>query len=207
MDAMIDQARQTPWKAINELRRYLMLPVVRAYFALKGVAWGRGWMIYGLPLIQRHAGSSISIGPGCNLRSWLGSNPLGVRHRCILATWAAGSRISIGADVGMTGGAIVAQTAVTIGDRVFIGANSTITDTDFHPLDPDIRRARPTDGASRPVVIEDDAFIGMHTLILKGAHIGRGAVVGAGSVVHGHVPAGEIYAGNPAVFVRRVRED
>ena len=109
---MLAQARQTPWKAINELRRYAELPLIRAYFALHGVAWGQGWMIYGRPLIQRHAGSTITIGRGLNLRNWFGSNPLGVNHRSILATWAADAAISLGDDVGMTGATIVAQTAV-----------------------------------------------------------------------------------------------
>lgn len=204
---MIELTRQTPWKAINELRRYALLPLIRLYFALHGVAWGTGWMVYGLPLIQRYTGSRIRIGRGFNMRNWFGTNPLGVAHRCVLATWSASASITIGDDVGMTGAVIVAQTSVTLGDRVFVGANSTIVDTDFHPLGPRARRADPTAGASHPIVIEDDVFIGMNTIILKGSHIGRGAVIGAGSVVRGQVPAGQIFAGNPAVFIRPVHEE
>lgn len=199
---MIEQTRQTPWKATNELRRYAALPLIRLYFALHGVGWGAGWMIYGRPLIQRHSGSTIRIGDRLHMRNWFGSNPLGVRHRSILATWAAGARLQLGDDVGMTGVTIVAQTEVRVGDRVFIGANSTLCDTDFHPLRGDLRGADPTAGVSRPIVIEDDVFIGMDTLILKGSHIGRGSVIGAGSVVSSDVPPGVIFAGNPARLVR-----
>lgn len=201
---MIAQTRQTPWKAINELRRYGALPFIRLYFALHGVAWGPGWMIYGRPLIQRHAGSRITIGRGLTMRNWFGSNPLGVHHRSILATWAAGARIEIGDDVGMTGATLVAQTQIRIGDRVFIGANSTLCDTDFHPLRSDDRYSDPTAGVSRPIVIEDDVFIGMSALILKGSRIGRGSIIGAGSVVSGEVPPSAVYAGNPAQLVRRL---
>ena len=201
---MISQTRQTPWKAINELRRYGMLPFIRLYFALHGVDWGPGWMVYGRPLIQRHAGSTLTIGSGLTMRNWFGSNPLGVHHRSILATWAADARLEIGDDVGMTGATLVAQTQVRIGDRVFIGANSTICDTDFHPLRSDERYIDPTAGVSRPIVIEDDVFIGMWTLILKGSRIGRGSIIGAGSVVSGEVPPGVVYAGNPAQLVRQL---
>jgi acetyltransferase-like isoleucine patch superfamily enzyme len=205
-EPMLALARQTPWKAINELRRYAELPFIRLYFALHGVAWGAGWMIYGRPLIQRHAGSTITIGRGLEMRNWFGSNPLGVAHRSILVTWTAGARIEIGDGVGMTGATLVAQTQVSIGNRVFIGANSTICDTDFHPLRDHLRQLDPTAGTSRPIVIEDDVFIGMSTLILKGSRIGRGSVVGAGSVVSGDVPPGVIVAGNPARVIRSLSE-
>lgn len=203
---MLAQARQTPWKAINELRRYGELPLVRLYFALHGVAWQPGWMVYGRPLIQRHAGSAIRIGRGLIMRNWFSSNPLGVAHRSILVTWAADARIEIGADVGMTGATVVTQTSVEIGDRVFIGANSTICDTDFHPLRSDARLANPRLGVSRPIVIEDDVFIGMAAIILKGSRIGRGSVVGAGSVVSSEIPPNVVVAGNPAQIIRRLDE-
>jgi acetyltransferase-like isoleucine patch superfamily enzyme len=75
-------------------------------------------------------------------------------------------------------------------------------DTDFHPLDPERRRNDPLDGATRPVVIEDDVFIGMNSLILKGVRLGKGCVIGAGSVVTHDVPAGAVAAGNPARIIR-----
>jgi len=53
---------------------------------------------------------------------------------------------------------------------------------------------RPSRGG---VVIEDDAWIGANTVILDGARIGRGAIVGAGSLVSGVIPPYEIWAGNP----------
>lgn len=193
------QARAMPWKAGNEIRRWLILPL--AWWALRGVEIGGGWRLYGLPIIQRHRDSQIRIGRGANLRSTPRSNPLGAHHPVIFSTRRAGARIAIGDDFGMTGGSIVCDESITIGDRVWVGANAVITDTDFHPLEPETRRARPLHANTAPVEIADDVFIGMSALILKGLRIGAGAVVGAGSVVSRDVPAGAIVAGNPARVV------
>ena len=57
------------------------------------------------------------------------------------------------------------------------------------------------------VVIEDDVFVGMNCLVLKGVTIGRGSVIGAGSVVTRDVPPGVIVAGNPARLVRELEPE
>lgn len=196
--AALGAARDTPWKAITELRRLLASPWARAYFAIHGVRWRRGWRIYGLPLIQRHRGSRITAGDNLELRSWFSSNPLGVRQRCILATWSADAVVEIGANVGMSGVTVCAQTRITIGDRVMVGAGATVVDTDFHPVSAADRLAGPGDGRSDAIEIGADCFIGMHAIILKGARIGDGAVIGAGSVVTGVVDDNTVVAGNPA---------
>nr|WP_272505012.1 DapH/DapD/GlmU-related protein [Salinibacter ruber] len=59
-------------------------------------------------------------------------------------------------------------------------------------------------GAAAPIVIENDVFVGMEALILKGVTIGEGAVVGAGSVVTQDVPRRAVVAGNPATVVREL---
>ncbi|RRR78421.1 MAG: hypothetical protein EI684_00330 [Candidatus Viridilinea halotolerans] len=194
----------TPWKLKNELQRYLLYPIIRLLFILRGIAWQHDWRIYGLPIIQKHRRSVIQIGPGLGLRSGRQANPLGVTHPVILCTWQAGAVLRIGTNFGMTGGSIVAAERITIGDRVVVGANTRIVDTDFHPLDPEQRRKYPQAAQTAPVTIEDDVFIGMGCMILKGVTIGQGSVVGAGSVVAQDVPAGVIVAGNPARVLRTV---
>ncbi|MEZ4731732.1 MAG: DapH/DapD/GlmU-related protein [Caldilineaceae bacterium] len=99
---------------------------------------------------------------------------------------------------------LVAAERIVIGDRVQVGANSTIVDTDFHPLTAEGRARDFLAGAHAPIVIEDDIFIGMQSLILKGVTIGRGSVVGAGSVVTRDVPPGVVVAGKPAVVVKEL---
>lgn len=203
-DAAPGHLFDAPWKVTNELRRLLLVPFARLYFAAHGVNWQPGWRVFGLPLIQRHRGSTIAIGSHLQMRNWFGSNPLGINHRTILATWSRGACITIGDHVGLSGTTICADTTVAIGSRVRIGANSVLTDTDFHPLAFRERQENPRAGISRPIIIEDDVFIGMHALILKGSHIGRGSVVGAGSVVAGTVAPGVVVAGNPARVVREL---
>jgi len=193
-----------PWKVKNVAFSLLVRPWVRLRFALAGVPWGRSWRFYGVPVIQRHRRSRMAFGPGLQLRSSTGSNPLGINHRVLLATLGESAVLEVGAGFGMSGGSICVAERVTIGDRVAVGANTTIVDTDFHPLDPARRQALANEGATAPVVIEDDVFIGMGCLILKGVTIGRGSVIGAGSVVVKSVPAGVIAAGNPARAIREL---
>lgn len=188
----------TPWKVTTELGRWLALPRVRLRFALSGIPWGEGWRIYGLPVVLRHRRSTMRFGQRLQLRGTLVSNPLGPSHPTILCTWLPGAELTIGDDFGMTGGTICAAERIVIGDRVTVGANSVIIDTDFHPLDPTERRRAPASARTASVTIEDDVFIGMHCLILKGVRLGRGCVVGAGSVVTHDVAAGIIVGGNPA---------
>ncbi|RMF78291.1 MAG: acyltransferase [Chloroflexi bacterium] len=191
-------AFDTPWKASNEIIRLMMWPLIRLTFMFSGVAWGSGWRLYGLPIIQKHRRSTMTIGARLNLRSTARSNPLGPNRPVVLSTRRPGAVLTIGDDFGMTGGSIVCEERITIGNRVTVGANSIITDTDFHPLDARHRFEHPLDGATAPVIIEDDVFIGMQVLILKGVTIGAASVVGAGSVVTRDVPPAVIAAGNPA---------
>lgn len=199
---MFGKLCDTPWKVWNELRRWLVLPYVRLLFLVNGVKWGKGWRIYGVPIIQRHRRSEILIGDGLQLHSSVRSNPLSPYHPVALSTRCHGSRLLIGDQVGITGGTICAAEYIKIGSRVVIGANSIIVDTDFHPLSPEERMRHGNVGKSAPVIIEDDVFIGMNCLILKGVTIGRGSVVGAGSVVTRNVPPGVVVAGNPARVVQ-----
>lgn len=58
----------------------------------------------------------------------------------------------------------------------------------------------------RPIVIEDDVWVGAGTIVLPGVRIGTGSIVGAGSVVTNDVPPRTVVAGNPARVVRSRRD-
>lgn len=86
---------------------------------------------------------------------------------------------------------------ITIEDEVFIGANVTFTN-DKYP------QSKNPDWELLRTVIKKGASIGAGSTILPGLTIGENAVVGAGSVVTKDIPAGELWVGNPARFVRIV---
>lgn len=203
-DSPLHMALMMRWKAVNEIERLVCLPFIRLQVMLAGVTWGEGWRLYGAPIIQKHRRSVLRLGARAELRSTVRSNPLGPNHPVILSTRRAEAVLRIGDDFGMTGGAIVAENHIEIGHRVTVGANTTIVDTDFHPLAVLARQQRPQDGANAPIRIEDDVFIGMQSLILKGVHIGAASVIGAGSVVTRDIPPGVVAAGNPAQVIRKL---
>ncbi|MCS4149373.1 hypothetical protein GGP52_003085 [Salinibacter ruber] len=198
------KVRNMPWTASLELRRRLAWPLVRVQFGWHGIEWGAGWKIFGRPIIQRHRDSRMTFGDGLYLRSWPRSNPLSPNHPVVLSTRDTEASIIVGENCGFTGTTLVADDRIEVGDRVQVGGNASIVDTDFHPLVPEVRWENFNAGASAPIVIEDDVFVGMEALILKGVTIGEGAVVGAGSVVAQDVPSRTVVAGNPATVVREL---
>lgn len=122
--------------------------------------------------------------------------------------------IEIGNDSVLVGPVFMCAERITLGERVVVSYNVTIADSDFHPHSPAERRldavanspfgdrSKRPQIVSRPVVIEDDVWIGIGAIILKGVNVGRGARVGPGAVVTSDVPAGAYIAGNPAAVVQ-----
>lgn len=115
--------------------------------------------------------------------------------------------IEIGDNVGISSSSIWAFKRISIGNNVNIGADCIIMDSDAHSLNFEDRRDGKLDKQnrkSRPIVIEDDVLIGTRSIILKGVIIGARSIIGAGSVVTSNVPSDEIWAGNPAKFVKKL---
>ena len=128
----------------------------------------------------------------------------------------AGGRIAIGEYCYFTNVVLLCELELRIGSYVVIGWNTTIADTDFHPIAPAERIAdaiacsplgagRPRPAIARePVVIDDDVWIGPNVTILKGVHIGAGAFIEAGSLVVKDVPPRARVIGNPARIIGEV---
>ena len=137
---------------------------------------------------------------------------------CSLAV-GAGGRMTIGDDCHLSGAVLLCESSVTIGHGVALGWNVTVADSDFHPIEPadrvadaeacsnvgDRRRRPPI--PCRPVVIEDDVYVGPMATILKGVTVGRGSFVEPGALVTRSVPAMSRVMGNPARVVGSVEED
>ena len=114
--------------------------------------------------------------------------------------------VRIGADCKISSHSFLCE-GVTIQDRVFIGHNVTfINDRLPRAANPDGSLQTEADWVVVPTLIETGASVGSSVTILCGVTIGAGAVIGAGSVVTKSVPAGEIWAGNPARFMRKTEQ-
>lgn len=117
------------------------------------------------------------------------------------------SRLAIGNNVGISSSKIWCKSAISIGDNCKIGADCILLDNDCHSLDfhDRIDPVKDCKGTiSRPITIEDDVLIGTKTIVLKGVTIGRGSIIGSGSVVTRDVPAYSIAAGNPCKIIRKI---
>ncbi|MBA3746401.1 MAG: acyltransferase [Solirubrobacterales bacterium] len=141
---------------------------------------------------------------------------LGPRVR--ICTWSTFSvepsaNIEIGADSVVVGAHFMCAERIVLGRGVVVSYNVTIADCDFHPRDPDLRRADAIANApdgdrsarpallSRPVTLGDGVRVGIGATILKGVRVGDGATIAAGAVVTADVPAGAYVVGNPARVV------
>ncbi len=73
-----------PGRYLIEMRRIISIPYIQLMMRLQGLGWDRSWKIYGLPIIQRFPGSTISLGERIDLRSWPQSNPVVPFSRVLL---------------------------------------------------------------------------------------------------------------------------
>ncbi len=125
-------------------------------------------------------------------------------------------KVRIGSFCYFSNAILLCEQELRIGNYVVIGWNTTIADSDFHPISPAARirdalacspagkhLARPEIPIS-PVFIEDDVWIGPNVTILKGVRIGAGAFIEAGALVTRAVPPRARVLGNPMQIVGTV---
>lgn len=188
---------------IRKLFGYYVIAAFVRFTGVKVVVWAN---FYGMPIISLHKDSEIIIGKDCTLCSYSDMTDLGVNHPVVLRTLRPGASIVIGNNTGISGGSICAALRVEIGSECLLGANVTISDTDFHPIEPIGRRYNNNynDISAAPIIIEDNVFIGAGAFILKGVRIGKNSVIGAGSVVTKNVAENTIVAGNPAKLIKKL---
>jgi len=103
--------------------------------------------------------------------------------------------------------------SVKIGNNVIFASHIVVTDNNNHPVNPEDRKKMISSGwstkfwkwkysESKPVVIEDNVWIGQNSFIMKGVRIGENSIVATGSVVVKDVPANSIVGGNPAKVLK-----
>ena len=101
---------------------------------------------------------------------------------------------------------------VTIGNNVFFGPNCTVA-TPIHPMCAEERRIQQKSNGTlfnyeyaKPIVIEDDCWLASNVTVCGGVKIGKGSVIGAGSVVTKDIPENSFAAGNPCRVIRKITD-
>lgn len=176
-------------RRMGKVARFGLDLVMAPIFLHGATSVGRGVRVWGRPRIENYG--AMHIGAKTLLRSVNVPVELCTADN---ATLRIGRNCSInyGVSIGATG-------SITLGDRVRIGPYTMIVDTDFH--DPLKRDVRPP---PRPVVLEDDVWVGAKASIMPGVRIGRGSIVGTGSVVTRDVPPFTVVGGVPARIIRNL---
>ena len=162
-----------------------------------GVSLDQGCSFYGRSRFRRHPRSCISIAGNCKFNSLSDSNLMGINRPCIISTLAEGAEIEIGSGCGFSGTVLSSAVRIVLGKSVRCGANTLITDTDWHTDD---SRSNP----DAPVTIERNVWLGANVTVLKGVIIGENTVVGAGSLVARSLPPNVIAVGSPAKVIRPI---
>lgn len=160
----------------------------------------------GIPYVMIARGGKCTIGENFRMNNGNCGNPIGRPQPCIFVV-AKGAKLIIGKYVGISATALITHQSIIIGNYVKIGGGVCIYDTDFHSLDANIRSILDQDELfehKNPIFIEDHVFIGAHSTILKGVTIGKNSIVGACSVVTKSIPPNQIWAGNPARFIKSI---
>ncbi len=160
----------------------------------------------GVPYVMVARGGKMTIGKNFAMNNGVKGNPIGCYQRCTFFV-DSGAELVIGDNVGISQAALVSHCSIRIGSNVKIGGGVCIYTTDFHSLDAGVRASKEDTKHRKcaPVSIEENAFIGAHSIILKGVTVGRNSIVGAGSVVTKSIPPNEIWAGNPVGFIRKIQ--
>ena len=99
------------------------------------------------------------------------------------------------------GTSIAAMQSVRIGPKCNIGTYVIIMDNDFHQLVPEKRDERPE---SKPILLEENVWLGARVIVLGGVKIGAGSVIAAGSVVTRDIPPRSLAGGVPAKVIRQL---
>lgn len=184
VDVILKIVKKAFWKAVNYTSAHWW-----------GVKIGKGCRFNGKMHFNRIQECCISIGEKCMFNSNHKSNLIGVYSPCMISTISKGAIIEIGDNCGFSGTVIGAALHIKLGNNVRCGANTLITDSDWHT--DDYRT-----GKDKEVIIEDNVWLGYGVKVLKGVHIGKNSLIGANSVVTRDIPANSIAVGSPAKVIK-----
>ena len=181
------------------LAKILKIPsLISLHIRLKLHRVNYGKKIRGNRPVIKNCGE-IYLGDRVSLNSFPGGELCKTGLQCHLKD----SKIKIGNDCNLNGVMIHCRTTVNIGKFCMFGPGSKVVDNDSHRVSIDIEERRKAPN-SAPITIEDNVWIGMNSLVLKGVNIGSNSIVAAHSVVTKNVPENVIVAGNPAKIIKQL---
>jgi acetyltransferase-like isoleucine patch superfamily enzyme len=162
------------------------------YWRLLGLKIGKGTSLSRIQVSWPH---QVSFGAGCVLEpdsrfKFDGAYQPGPKLRFDDAVFiGAGCEFNI-------------RAGLTVGKHCLIASQCYFVDHDHGFGSRHLPMAAQTDGAEAPIVLEEDVWIGAQVVVLKGVHVGKGAIIAAGSVLTRSVGAFEIWGGVPARKLR-----
>ncbi|MCG8475105.1 MAG: acyltransferase [Cytophagales bacterium] len=107
--------------------------------------------------------------------------------------------LKIGPESRINGAHLSASTLIEIGVNVRIAPYVVVMDDDYHSIED-----RYKSGKTKPIIIKDNVWLGLRSIVLKGVTIGEGSVVAAGSVVTKDVPPYTMVGGVPAKVIKSI---
>ena len=162
----------------------------------RGIKLGKKNTFYGYCKFKKANKAIINIGNNNTFRSFSTSNLIGINRPCIISALEKNAKITIGNNNGFSGTVLGCFLEIVIGNDVKFGANTLITDGDWHLEDS--RSGKPS-----KIEIGDNVWLGVNVTVLKGVTIGKNTIIGANSLVVKNIPANCVAVGNPCKVVKQ----
>ena len=180
---LLTKIRENPFIAINRLLNVFYSLMM---FPLRVIIYKRlGWSTQIHPLSSINNYTKIKVGFNCEI------------NRCVnlwITNLEMGNYVQINPGTSIYG-------KVSIGSHVMIAPNCMIAGGN-HGTELSGIPMRFQKSTEKGICIEDDVWIGANSVILDGVNIGRGCIIGAGSVVNKNIPAYSVAVGNPARIIK-----
>lgn len=188
--------------------KFIEIIIKTVLFSKTNIELGQYVNIIGLPIINIHNSAKLIIESNVTLNSSNYNYHINMYSPVKIMADRRGAVIVIGDNTRIHGTCIHAYKSIEIGKNCLIAANTQIFDGSGHDLsmkNPENRIN--TQGSTKPIVIEDNVWIGANSIILPGTRIGKASVVSAGSVVRGNIPPYSLVAGNPVKKIRTFKDN
>ena len=187
----------------RKIRRFYVNREITRLGQMPGLTLGHDVVFNGLPIVNICNGGSVTIEDDVTLNSENHGYHLNMHSPIKLFADRPGAIITIGAKTRIHGTCLHAYSSIKIGKYCLIAANCQLIDSSGHDLSfNDVDNRINTKGTSNSITLEDSVWLGANVIVLPGVTIGKGSIIGAGSVVTKDIPPMVVAAGNPARVIK-----